>query len=111
VVEKFILELEIQLTDRGVHILLTDEAKAWLTRRGYDKQMGARPMGRLIQEEIKKPLADELLFGKLVKGGEVRVHLKDDKISFEIVSAATPMLPAPDGDAKQKKRRKPVEPA
>lgn len=114
VVEKFILELEIQLTDRGVHILLTDEAKTWLTKRGYDKQMGARPMGRLIQEEIKKPLADELLFGKLVKGGEVRVHVKDDKIAFEIVSAATPMLPPPaddSGAAKAKKRKKPVEPA
>jgi ATP-dependent Clp protease ATP-binding subunit ClpA len=112
VVEKFILELEVQLTDRGVHILLTDEAKAWLTARGYDKQMGARPMARLIQEEIKKPLADELLFGKLVKGGEVRVHVKDNKIAFEIVAAATPLLPAPeDGDVKPKRRKKPAEPA
>jgi ATP-dependent Clp protease ATP-binding subunit ClpA len=85
VVDKFILQLELQLADRHVHIALTDEAKAWLTERGYDKQMGARPMSRLIQEEIKKPLADELLFGKLLHGGEVRVSLKDSKLDFEIV--------------------------
>ncbi len=87
VVDKFILELELQLADRDVHIALTDEAKAWLTTRGYDKLYGARPMGRLIQEQIKQPLAEELLFGKLVHGGEVRVHLKDDALVFETVPA------------------------
>ena len=70
-----------------MHIALTEEAKAWLTARGYDKLYGARPMGRLIQEKIKQPLAEELLFGKLVHGGEVRVHLKDNDLSFEIVPA------------------------
>ena len=85
VVDKFILQLEMQLADRHVHIALTDEAKAHLTARGYDKLMGARPMARLIQEEIKKPLADELLFGKLVHGGEVRVYMKEDKLAFEII--------------------------
>jgi len=88
VVEKFILQLEIQLADRDVHISLDDEAKAWLTERGYDKLYGARPMGRLIQEKVKQPLAEELLFGKLVHGGEVKVHLKDGALAFEIVSAA-----------------------
>ena len=88
VIDKFILELELQLAEREVHIALTDEAKAWLTERGYDKMYGARPMGRLIQEKIKQPLAEELLFGKLVHGGEVRVHLKDDELTFEIVPAA-----------------------
>ncbi len=88
VVEKFILQLELQLADRNVHISLDDEAKAWLTARGYDKLYGARPMGRLIQEKVKQPLAEELLFGKLVHGGEVTVKLKDNALAFEIVSAA-----------------------
>ncbi|MBA3895652.1 MAG: ATP-dependent Clp protease ATP-binding subunit ClpA [Sphingomonadaceae bacterium] len=87
VVDKFILELELQLADRDVHIKLDDDAKTWLTAKGYDKMYGARPMGRLIQEKIKQPLAEELLFGKLVHGGEVMVHLKDDAMAFEIVSA------------------------
>ncbi len=85
VIDKFILQLELQLSERDVHIALTDEAKSWMTERGYDKLYGARPMGRLIQEKIKQPLAEELLFGKLIHGGEVRVHLKDDALSFEIV--------------------------
>jgi ATP-dependent Clp protease ATP-binding subunit ClpA len=88
VVDKFILELELQLADRDVHIKLDDDAKAWLTERGYDKLYGARPMSRLIQEKIKQPLAEELLFGKLVHGGEVSVHLKDGALVFEMVSAA-----------------------
>jgi ATP-dependent Clp protease ATP-binding subunit ClpA len=88
VVEKFILQLELQLADREVHISLDDESKKWLTARGYDKLYGARPMGRLIQEKVKQPLAEELLFGKLVHGGEVKVHMKDDALAFEIVPAA-----------------------
>ena len=87
VVEKFILELELQLADRDVHIKLDDAAKAWLTERGYDKLYGARPVSRLIQEKIKQPLAEELLFGKLVHGGEVAVHLKDGAMAFEITPA------------------------
>jgi len=87
VIDKFVLQLELQLQEREVHISLTDEAKSWLTVRGYDKLYGARPMGRLIQEKIKQPLAEELLFGKLVHGGEVRVYLKDDDLGFEIVPA------------------------
>jgi ATP-dependent Clp protease ATP-binding subunit ClpA len=87
VVDKFILQLELQLADRDVHIQLDDDAKKWLTARGYDKLYGARPMGRLIQEKVKQPLAEELLFGKLVHGGEVKVHLKDDALAFEIVPA------------------------
>ena len=88
VVDKFILQLELQLADRGVHIQLDEPAKAWLTEKGYDKLYGARPMSRLIQEKIKQPLAEELLFGKLVHGGEVTVKLKDGALSFEIVPAA-----------------------
>ena len=88
VVEKFILQLELQLADRGVHISLDEEAKTWLVEEGYDKLYGARPMGRLIQEKIKQPLAEELLFGKLVGGGEVKVRLKDGALTFEVVAAA-----------------------
>ncbi|MCW3836399.1 ATP-dependent Clp protease ATP-binding subunit ClpA [Sphingomonas canadensis] len=88
VVDKFILQLELQLSDRGVHIQLDEPSKAWLTERGYDKLYGARPMGRLIQEKVKQPLAEELLFGKLVHGGEVNVKLKDGALSFQITPAA-----------------------
>lgn len=88
VVDKFILQLELQLADRGVHIQLDDAAKAWLTERGYDKLYGARPMSRLIQEKIKQPLAEELLFGKLVHGGEVNVKLKDGVLNFQVTPAA-----------------------
>ncbi len=92
VVEKFVLQLEAQLLDRGVTIELTPEAAAWLGEKGYDSKMGARPLGRVIQEHIKKPLAEELLFGRLVKGGLVRVALKDDKIDLQISEPEKPRL-------------------
>jgi ATP-dependent Clp protease ATP-binding subunit ClpA len=77
VVEKFVLQLEAQLADRGITFELDDPATAWLAKRGYDEQMGARPLGRLIQEQIKKPLAEEVLFGKLQKGGVVKVSVDE----------------------------------
>jgi ATP-dependent Clp protease ATP-binding subunit ClpA len=85
VVTKFVLQLEAQLLDRNVHIDLTPEAAAWLGEKGYDDKMGARPLGRVIQEHIKKPLAEELLFGKLTKGGTVHVGVKgaDLHLTFE----------------------------
>ncbi len=82
VVDKFIMELEAQLADRNVTIELTDKARVWLADKGYDRRMGARPLARVIQENIKKPLAEELLFGKLVHGGRVKVGVKDDKPDF-----------------------------
>jgi ATP-dependent Clp protease ATP-binding subunit ClpA len=88
VVDKFVLQLELQLADRDVHITLSDDARKWLTDKGYDKLYGARPMGRLMQEKIKQPLAEELLFGKLVNGGEVVVGLKDNALTFEVTPAA-----------------------
>jgi ATP-dependent Clp protease ATP-binding subunit ClpA len=100
VVDKFILQLELQLADRNVHISLDDEAKTWLTVRGYDKLYGARPMGRLVQEKIKQPLAEELLFGKLVNGGEVKVRIKDNAPAFEIISAP-PKAPRKKGGGKK----------
>ena len=84
VVEKFVLQLEAQLMDRGVHIELTRPAAEWLANKGYDDKMGARPLARVIQEEIKKPLAEELLFGKLAKGGIVKVGVKEGKLELRI---------------------------
>jgi ATP-dependent Clp protease ATP-binding subunit ClpA len=98
VVEKFVMQLEAQLADRNVTIELSSAAKEWLAERGYDRLYGARPLARVIQEHIKKALAEELLFGKLVKGGAVKVTLKDNKLDFEITEAALPALPKPEGD-------------
>ncbi|MCH7863707.1 MAG: ATP-dependent Clp protease ATP-binding subunit ClpA [Proteobacteria bacterium] len=83
VVDKFVIELETQLEDRNVIIELTKTAREWLAKKGYDAKFGARPLARVIQEHIKKPLAEELLFGKLAKGGVVLVKLKKNKLAFE----------------------------
>jgi len=100
VVEKFVLELEAQLTDRDVTFDLTPEATRWLGEKGYDDAFGARPLARVIQENLKKPLADEILFGKLKDGGTVRVLLdrEKDKLAFEFIANADrkpKALPAP----------------
>jgi ATP-dependent Clp protease ATP-binding subunit ClpA len=122
VVEKFVLQLEAQLADRGITIEMTDEARAWLAEKGYDPQMGARPLARLIQETIKKPLAEEVLFGKLVNGGAVKVLLEgtgsDSKLGFEF-PAGRIVDPKPetlvrakpgDGDPKAGKPKRPDRP-
>ena len=82
VVDKFVMQLEAQLQDRGVSIELTDAARGWLGKKGYDPLYGARPLGRVIQNHLKKNLAEELLFGRLAKGGLVRVDVADDKLTF-----------------------------
>ncbi len=92
VVEKFVLQLEAQLMDRNVAIELTRPAAEWLADKGYDDKMGARPLARVIQEHIKKPLAEELLFGKLAKGGNVKVGVKDGEIELRIEQAQAPRL-------------------
>jgi ATP-dependent Clp protease ATP-binding subunit ClpA len=106
VVQKFVLQLEAQLADRGVTFELDEKATAWLAERGYDERMGARPLGRLIQEEIKRPLADEVLFGKLQKGGVVKVSVEDNpeggtRLKLESI---------PDENATRKERPKSVRP-
>jgi len=92
VVEKFVLQLEAQLLDRNVSIELTRPAAEWLADKGYDDKMGARPLGRVIQEHIKKPLAEELLFGKLTKGGLVKVAVKDGKLDLQLSGPERPRL-------------------
>jgi len=94
VVDKFILQLEEQLADRNVSIELDEAARNWLSEKGYDRLFGARPLARIIQEHIKKPLAEELLFGKLTKGGIVRVTREGDKLGFSFIEAP-PRAPAP----------------
>ncbi|BAE49927.1 ATP-dependent Clp protease ATP-binding subunit ClpA [Paramagnetospirillum magneticum] len=90
VVDKFVMQLETQLGDRDVTIELTDEARAWLAKKGYDRSFGARPLARVIQEHIKKALAEELLFGRLSKGGIVRVRVGEDgKLAFEFLASAS----------------------
>ncbi len=96
VVEKFVLQLEAQLLDRNVSIELTKGAAEWIADKGYDDKMGARPLGRVIQEYVKKPLAEELLFGKLAKGGLVKVGVKDGKLDLRITE------PGPEKIAKRK---------
>lgn len=88
VVDKLLLELEHQLEEKGVHMLVSEAARRWLAVKGYDAQMGARPMARLIQEQIKRPLAEELLFGQLVDGGEVRVECTTDGSGLRIIAQA-----------------------
>ena len=89
VVDKFVLELEAQLEARHVELVVEPEARTWLAEKGYDANMGARPMGRTIQEHIKKPLADELLFGELANGGRVVVRVAGDTLDLDITSSET----------------------
>ena len=100
VVDKFVMQLEAQLSDRNVVIELSSKARDYLASKGYDKIMGARPLSRLIQNEVKKPLADELLFGKLIEGGLVKVDLKDKKLTF----AMEPHVKAEPPKRKKKKK-------
>jgi ATP-dependent Clp protease ATP-binding subunit ClpA len=94
VVDKFVVELEAQLEDKNVTLSLDNEARVWLAEHGYDPAMGARPMARIIQENIKRPLAEELLFGRLAKGGHVKVTVRDDKLDFKIESVTENATPA-----------------
>jgi ATP-dependent Clp protease ATP-binding subunit ClpA len=107
VVRKFVLQLEAQLSDRGVLFDLSDEAVEWLAKKGYDTRMGARPLARVIQEHIKQPLAEEVLFGKLKLGGTVRVTVVGDgdkELKLEILDDA-PVRPKPEPTPRKKRAR------
>ncbi|MBN9034533.1 MAG: ATP-dependent Clp protease ATP-binding subunit ClpA [Rhizobiales bacterium] len=113
VVQKFVMQLEAQLAERGVTFELTPEAIAWLAEKGYDERMGARPLSRVIQEHIKKPLADEVLFGKLKKGGTVRVGVEDGEggqqtLRLEPLPADLPVRPKKEEPEVAPARRKPA---
>jgi len=110
VVQKFILQLEAQLSERGVTFELDEAAIAWLADKGYDEHMGARPLGRTIQEYVKKPLADEVLFGKLKRGGTVKVTVVDDekgekKLHLEAIADETPIKPKRSGDGRSRRAK------
>ena len=107
VVDKFIMQLEGQLQDRSVTVELTTAAREWLAVKGYDPRFGARPLARVIQESIKKPLAEELLFGKLAKGGTVRVGVEEGSLTFVFIAAP----PKPAGPPAKDTEAEPEEPA
>ena len=113
VVQKFVMQLETQLSERGVTFDLSEEAIAWLADKGYDERMGARPLGRVIQEHIKKPLADEVLFGKLKKGGTVRVTVEkkdtgETGLKLETVADEVPVKPKKEEPADRPKLKRPA---
>ncbi|MGP4804151.1 ATP-dependent Clp protease ATP-binding subunit ClpA [Agrobacterium cavarae] len=108
VVQKFVMQLETQLSERNVTFDLHDDAVAWLAEKGYDEKMGARPLGRVIQEHIKKPLANEILFGKLKKGGVVTVSLDKkedgtDGLKLDVLPETAPVKPKPEAELKAAK--------
>jgi len=94
VVDKFLIELEMLLQEKHVSLSATPTARDWLARHGFDPLMGARPMARVIQDKIKRPLADELLFGKLVDGGRVSIDVRDDQLFVETQAEPERLLPA-----------------
>jgi ATP-dependent Clp protease ATP-binding subunit ClpA len=94
VVDKFVIELEAQLHEKHVSLTVQPEARQWLAEHGFDPQMGARPMARVIQEKIKRPLADELLFGKLVGGGRVVVGVEEGQLSVHAFEETQRLLTA-----------------
>ena len=92
-VDKLIVEVEAQLEQKGVSLTLDDAARRWIAEKGYDPKMGARPMARVIQEHIKRPLAEELLFGRLAKGGQVRVSVSADGSRIDLACEPTETHP------------------
>ena len=108
VVEKFVLQLEVQLADRNVAIELSQAAADWLALRGYDEQMGARPLARVIQAEIKQTLAEEVLFGQLKGGGTVKIDVEKDALTFEYLSPASASKPKAEKEVGSKAQSRPV---
>ncbi|MBE7186468.1 MAG: ATP-dependent Clp protease ATP-binding subunit ClpA, partial [Methylobacterium mesophilicum] len=111
--QKFVMQLEAQLSERGVTFDLSPEAIAWLADKGYDERMGARPLSRVIQEHIKKPLADEVLFGRLRKGGVVKVSVEKKEsgetgLKLDSIADETPVKPKKEEPEDAPAPRKPV---
>ena len=106
IVEKFILQLETQLAERRVAIALDPDARAWLAAKGYDRKYGARPLARVVQTEVRNPLTDEILFGRLEHGGTVRIGLRDGALTFDTEAAS-----AGDAPARPRRKRRASEPA
>jgi ATP-dependent Clp protease ATP-binding subunit ClpA len=104
IVDKFVRELEVQLADKEVSIELTQDAKEWVAEEGYDELLGARPLERVIQEEIKQPLSEEILFGALEKGGKALVGVEDDELVFEFTEDSEPVETPSGSDDKQDKK-------
>ncbi|MCE2515406.1 MAG: AAA family ATPase [Acidobacteria bacterium] len=107
IVEKFILQLETQLAERRVAITLDPDARAWLAAKGYDRKYGARPLARVVQSEVRNPLTDEILFGRLENGGTVRIGLRDDALTFDVDAASgngTPEDASPPAPTRRKRR-------
>ncbi len=91
IVKKFVGELNSQLKDKGIEIVLTAKATQWLAEKGYDKKMGARPLARIIDNQIKSPLSRRVLFGDLVEGGRVSIDIKDDDLDFVVSEIPKPL--------------------
>jgi ATP-dependent Clp protease ATP-binding subunit ClpA len=108
VVDKFVMQLEAQLADRNVSIELSEASRDWLAKKGFDPLFGARPLARVIQDHIKKPLAEELLFGKLEKGGTVRVEVAENRLVFSFVEAKAPK--GGEGDGGKSPSKEPKQP-
>ena len=111
IVEKFILQLETQLAERRVAITLDPEARAWLAAKGYDRKYGARPLARVVQTEVRNPLTDEILFGRLEHGGTVRIGLADDALTFDIEPVSTDGAPEDGASRASRRKRRASEPA
>jgi ATP-dependent Clp protease ATP-binding subunit ClpA len=100
IVEKFVLQLEVQLAERHVAITLSPEARSWLARKGYDQIYGARPLARVVQKDVRDPLTDEILFGKLENGGTVTIGVDNDKLAFSYAAREPQPQDAKTQDAK-----------
>ncbi|MCY4026712.1 MAG: AAA family ATPase [Acidobacteria bacterium] len=111
IVEKFILQLETQLAERRVAITLDPDARAWLAAKGYDRKYGARPLARVVQTEVRNPLTDEILFGRLEHGGTVRIGLADEALTFDIEPAAADGAPEDKPPPASRRKRRASEPA
>jgi ATP-dependent Clp protease ATP-binding subunit ClpA len=98
IVEKFILQLESQLAERRVAITLTPDARTWLATKGYDPVFGARPLARVVQKEVRDPLTDEILFGKLEQGGTATIGVKDGALTFDYAPSSQHRAPGPHTD-------------